>query len=855
MAYVEGCPLSQRLKGNKFLPIGETVALVRKIALALAYAHQTGVVHRDLKPANIMIDSRGEPIVMDFGLARRSDEQGSRLTATGEVIGTIAYMPPEQLSGDLERIGPHSDVYSLGVILYETLTGQLPFDGPPAQMITKLLREDAKLMGDIQPHLQGSPLEKVVRKAMAKKVADRFGNMFEFEAALGHAIGDPKKVAAVTLSNEPRRTITMHGQPLDETPSPAPRRWQSDAKSARRKKSRAPAFLVLLAILAVAGGLLAWQFDLHRHLPDFGSLFAKTEIPKVDPPRIDDPKFIIPTVPVDPPKTAANTTPTFEKPAIESPIEPMPIPTIPIPVTPDPPVLPKPKPPETPVKPAKGDLERWRKYMDDARAKVEKRDLPGALGDLTVALGHAPDDARTARSLLERARVSLAFTAYGAARTDADQVGPLDPALGDEAALISAEANRQLWDFPASLEACDRIRSDSHRSVAIAHANRALVFILIEDWKEAANEIGFVFDSWTECPTGLLAAASISFFHDHDPETAIVLVNRGLAQAPNDPALLVLRAQVRTRLRLFDKAIEDCDEAAKRCLWLDPHVVRIQAKLARDRFGYTADKKTGLDADILAARKLGQPDTPAEWIHTATMFRLRNDLDAALACSLKALAQQPKAVPGLLARAGIQVERRDFPSVANDCRKVLDESPDNARALYLLGLAAYRKNDLDGALETYVRSEFSEPHFILPIIGRSDVHGRRKEFAKVIELCDHGLKIEPDQPSLYFNRAYAKNEIGDLAGAIRDYDKAIEFDNSNAKSFNNRGLVWARQKNFAKAADDFTESIRRNPKNEKTYKNRAAAFQQLGRFDEAAEDRRTADALVGKIDAPKSKGP
>ena len=241
MAYVEGSPLSQRLKGNKWLPPDEAVDLVRRIATALAYAHGTGVVHRDLKPANIMITPGGEPVVMDFGLARRSDEQGSRLTATGEVLGTIAYMPPEQLSGDLERIGPHSDVYSLGCILYETLTGQLPFDGPPAQLIMKLLREDPRPIGELQPELVDSPLNAVIMKAMAKKVVDRYPTMIEFEAALAAAIGDkPKvldkpKVGVTTLPGERKGdpNTMVRERPPERTMTPPPGRVAATLPAAR----------------------------------------------------------------------------------------------------------------------------------------------------------------------------------------------------------------------------------------------------------------------------------------------------------------------------------------------------------------------------------------------------------------------------------------------------------------------------------------------------------------------------------------------------------------------------------------------------------------------------------------------
>src|SRR5207253_5405689 len=103
----------------------DVVALVCKVALALHEAHRHGIIHRDVKSSNIMLTPAGEPVVMDFGLARRPED--ARLTRTGAVIGTPAYMAPEQAEG--KAIGPANDVYSLGVVLYELLTGILPHKG------------------------------------------------------------------------------------------------------------------------------------------------------------------------------------------------------------------------------------------------------------------------------------------------------------------------------------------------------------------------------------------------------------------------------------------------------------------------------------------------------------------------------------------------------------------------------------------------------------------------------------------------------------------------------------------------------------------------------------------------------
>src|SRR5262249_13858234 len=142
MAYVEGRPLSELLTDGKPLPPRPAAAVVRKLALALAEAHRHGVIHRDLKPANVMVNHRKEPVVMDFGLARRANPADDRLARDGSCLGTPAYVPPEQVKGDLEAMGPLCDVYSLGVMLYEMLTGRVPFEGPAAVVLAQILTQE-----------------------------------------------------------------------------------------------------------------------------------------------------------------------------------------------------------------------------------------------------------------------------------------------------------------------------------------------------------------------------------------------------------------------------------------------------------------------------------------------------------------------------------------------------------------------------------------------------------------------------------------------------------------------------------------------------------------------------------------
>jgi serine/threonine protein kinase len=184
MPFIEGKPLSRFIVPGQRLPARNVATVVRALARAMHAAHTQGIIHRDLKPSNIMIGTNKRPIIMDFGLAKSMDAaDNSGLTTTGTLMGTPQYMSPEQIDGDIKRIGPRSDVYSLGVILYELLAGQRPFEGPLSQLIAQIALQPPPALRNIRPDLDAT-LEAICVKAMAKQPEHRFADMQQFATAL-----------------------------------------------------------------------------------------------------------------------------------------------------------------------------------------------------------------------------------------------------------------------------------------------------------------------------------------------------------------------------------------------------------------------------------------------------------------------------------------------------------------------------------------------------------------------------------------------------------------------------------------------------------------------------------------------
>lgn len=292
MAYIEGGSLAGRIKRGRMDPT-VIAEMLRQIASALDYAHRQGVIHRDIKPDNILLDKEGHALLADFGIVKLAEGPSTRLTVTGGLIGTPAYMAPEQASG--YAVTASADLYSLGVVVYEMLTGRQPYSGDtPMQVVIKHMNEPVPSLQTLDASFP-TEIDQVMQRALAKNPENRYPTATAFAEEFNRAIQGRSSFSTTLPVEAPVASTPISITPMGVTPTGLTQPTPTTPVQPTVILQQGTNPLLLLGGFAIIAVLLVVVV----------LLVTRPGEPDRDPPPPTEPQVVQQTEPTIPPTTAA----------------------------------------------------------------------------------------------------------------------------------------------------------------------------------------------------------------------------------------------------------------------------------------------------------------------------------------------------------------------------------------------------------------------------------------------------------------------------------------------------------------------------------------------------------------------
>ena len=820
MKRIEGQDLAALLDAERqdgARPVSEAawapwLSIFTKVCDAIAYAHANGVIHRDLKPANIMVGAFGEVLVMDWGLARELAEEHDDASDTnadasadtgrtqeGQIVGTPAYMPPEQAAGELSRVGPHSDVYSLGALLYEILTLRPPFEGKSAWEVIAKVTDGALVAPRAAVPARAIPweLEAIVLRAMAREADARYASASALADDV-HAYVAGRRVGAARygLRAAVAKWATQH-----------------------RAFLRAAAAVVVTA-LAFAG-YIATQVVRDRAHRASEVAELRAAIDRADPVAIRARAAALVAVAVDAcPDPARRMSPSpSEREAHASVLSSMRELTARqaslVALVPD-------------DAAAREQLHVTLLAVGALASVAEEQVLAEHALDQAKALGVRPTEAEALLAEVRRARDARHANREARVLELLEQVrtGRLASLEAIDGARIEIASYRSRRTVAILI---DGLRDVTARMREVTRATLLATATVTPDearagWTEIEGLEGSI-DAWMawSVPHGASPPARLPDLDRTRIARAmerLVLRDRGRDPASTRDARAIIAAQqeLATVSRYASPAawiklvceclghLEDADgaiELAKYC-WSEHDEVRaVPAGLALVRLrrrspdaSVLLDECAGLGAEDVERRVFDR--NSSWWRQIVALMRELRDPDRDRAASARAPART----------ASELVER---------------------------GMARHAEGDPEGAIADFTAAIGLDPTHALAYLGRGSSRSDRGDLDGAMADFDESVRLAPDRPDAYAIRGGVHFLRWDRARALADYDRAILLGCQAAAAWANRALVRLRQGDGDGALADFTEALRRDP-------NHVAAY--LGRAEVAADRADYAGAMA-----------
>ncbi len=793
MELVRGRSLREALTGRPMRGL-QAATLMRKVALGVAAAHARGVVHRDLKPANILLTAEGEPKVGDFGLAYVAE--GGALTRSGTIVGTPLYMAPEQIRGDAKGVGPATDVYALGVILYEALTGCVPHKAETLpEIYQKVLLEEPRHPREFASTVDAD-LEAVVLKALDKAVEGRYRDASELAEDLRrYIVGE-----AVCAS----RTGTLR-------------------RLVRKVRSRPGITVPLLALIAAVGGGIGWVAWSGARRSERAASAIRQAAAHETAGRLNEAlsSYAV-ALELDPVASAARGG-------------------------------------HDRVKARLDENARAARYFEDARPALDRaevlyfresfdfgdleRQVDAAAGTIEQGLALAPcsglghylrgrafelrGDSAHAEAELGRAIEfdgTLGAARLLLARIHVESVLTLTtPGLGTprEMAMLIPAARaraRTAGEMVASAMA-GGTGLDARIDAAAAEAIRAFV------------------DGTPEAVVRIAGNAVSKFARTPGMELLHVLASRSVPPAEAD-AHLVRALEVRPQYAIahflrglrLSGARRDADAVKhfRRSIEIRPSLTLGWAfagastvRLGRHEEG---------EALLRHALEL-EPHSLLALVHLGVARTSGGDPVGGLTWLDRALVLDDRCAAAWYARGQALQAQGEWAAARDAFSKAFEIEPTDAEAVGNRAVAALRLGEVAAAIPDLERAIALDRTKFQPYANLAAARLMRRELDEARRICDRGIEAVPDCAELLALRAELRHHAADYDGSEKDADRAISIDPSVAEGWFWRGAMKLRRGDREGARSDLEQALKRSPAD--------------------APVRGQARALLDRLDAPK----
>ncbi|MBI2919600.1 MAG: tetratricopeptide repeat protein [Planctomycetes bacterium] len=771
MDYIEGTTLAHVLAARK-TPLAELLRMLEDTSRAVAHAHSKGVVHRDLKPSNVLVDKNGRVVLTDFGVAH-AESFNTKLTRTQAVMGTPQYMSPEQVQGKTSDINERTDVYSLGVMLYEMLTGRMPFEADVvADLYRRILEDEPKRPSTISRHADDE-LEAICLKAMEKRAEDRYPGAHELAEDLArHRRGDPVQARAVPGWKRLRRRLAKNRAVLIPTGiavllglvigsvavaaitgAPDPR--GVPAVIAAGALNLLLLFLVLRRFRAGKDKDTDLARERSRVHADAGRSLLTRLDRLLSTPQWTDAELA---------QTAEDAREEFRSALREFP-----------------------RSPEA--------------ALDMARAYRLEGKRDDAIEWCTRAVELS---AYFPTALLERAILKL--EKYEEMRHD--KYGrQKDP--GPEGTALRREIDAELLQVKGSTrERREVMLADG----ILAHADG--------EYEKAAKALEEYARATLTDPEGWKWCGRAWLQIPGREDLAAAALTEALRFRPRDVAAIRLRAKARFQNRDLEGALADFD-LALRTRPDEPALLNSRG-VVRDSLG----DYEGALADYSESLKLRE--APEVYVNRGAAHRARGFVEKAIADYNRAIELNPRLADAWMNRGVARKTGGDIEGAVADFNEALKIAPKFASIWVNLGVALHSKGEVDRGIEALNEAIRLRPNFAEAFFNRAAAREFKKDWAGALADCNEALRLSPKMEIALVQRGLVKHEMRDLDGAWDDYDAALRMNPENAEAFAHRGAVHKDRGNFNGALADYDTSLRLNARNPEAHMYRAELFLAIG---------------------------